>query len=99
MYFDRFNFVPLEAVFGAAQIESYRARLQDHALVEGAMDFYESRPDLTDAQILETWDDMEEHDGTDRETDDPVVLWFKVKAQMRVLSMGLTYSAPLGPHW
>ena len=38
-------------------------------------------------------------DSTDRETDDQVVLWFKVKAQMRALSMGLTYSSPLGPHW
>lgn len=99
MYFDRFNFVPLEAVFGAARIESYRARLQKHPLVEGAMKFYESRPDLTDEQILETWDDVEGPDGTDRETDDQVVLWFKVKAQMRALSMGLTYSSPLRPHW
>ena len=77
-YFDKFNFVPLKAVFGGTQIEAYKERLQDHASVEGAMSFYESRPDLTD---------------------DPVILWFQVKAQMRVLSMVLTYSEPLGPYW
>ena len=99
MYFDRFNFVPLEAVFGPARIEAWRTRLRDHAIVEGAMNFYDSRPDLTDAQILQSWDDMEGPDSADRETDDLVVLWFKVKAKMRVLSMVLTYSEPLSPHW
>ena len=99
MYFDRFNFVPLEAVFGAARIDSWRARLGDHTMVEGAMNFYKSRPDITDEQVLQTWDDMEGPDDADRESDDPVVLWFKVKAQMRVLSMVLTYSEPLRPHW
>ena len=99
MYFDRFNFVPLEAVFGGPQVEAYRARLQDHALVEGAKNFYELRPDLTYEEILETWDRMEWPEGVDRETDDQVVLWFRVKAQMRVLAMTLTYSRPLGSHW
>ena len=99
MYFDRFNFIPLEAVFGASRIESYRARLQNHVLVKDAMDFYESRPDLTDEQILESWNDLEEHDGAGRETDDTILLWFKVKAQLRVISMVLAYSAPLLPHW
>ncbi len=99
MYFDKFNFVPLRAVFGEAQIEAYKARLQDHELVEGAMSFYESRPDLTDGQILKTWDSIGGSRAADRETDDPVVLWFQVKAEMRVVSMVLTYSDPLGPHW
>ena len=99
MYFDKFNFVPLKAVFGGAQIEVYKARLQDHEFVEGAMSFYESRPDLTDEQILETWDGIGGSRAADRETDDPVILWFQVKAKMRVLSMVLTYSKPLGPCW
>ena len=99
MYFDKFNFVPLKAVFGGAQIEVYKARLQDHEFVESGMSFYESRPDLTDEQILETWDGIEGSSAADRETDDPVVLWFQVKAKMRVLSMVLTYSEPLGPYW
>ena len=99
MYFDRFNFIPLEAVFGAARIESYRARLEDHELVKDAMDFYESRPDLTDEQILDSWSNSEELYGAERETDDAVVLWFKVKAQMRVMSMVLAYSEPLLPDW
>ena len=91
--------VPLKAVFGGAQIEVYKARLQDHEFVEAGMSFYESRPDLTDEQILETWDGIEGCSAADRETDDPVVLWFQVKAKMRVLSMILTYSKPLGPYW
>ena len=99
LYFDRFNFASLEAAFSAAQIETYRARLQHHALVEDAKEFYESRPDLTEEQILETWRDVEEHKGADRQTDDLVSLWFKAKAQMRVLSMTLTYSKPLRPNW
>ncbi len=99
MYFDTFNFVPLEAVFVVAQIESWRTRLRDHLAVKVALDFYNSRPDLTGDQILQTWDDMEGSRSADRETDDPVALWFMVKAQMRALSMGMTYSEPLGPHW
>ena len=99
LYFDRFNFVPLEAVFGGTLIDFWRTRLRDHTLVDGAMNFYNSRPDLTDEQILQTRDNIERFDGAGRETKDPVLLWFKAKAQMRALSMGLTYSEPLGPHW
>ena len=99
MYFDRFNFVPLVAVFGEETIETYRARLKGHQVVEFAMDFYESRPDLTLEQILETWDDETRPQPTGEELNDPVSLWFRVKAEMRVISMGLTYSEPLGRHW
>lgn len=99
MYFDKFNYVPLEAVFDATQIESWRTRLKDRPTVQVALDFYNSRQDLTSEQILQTWDDMEGSSQADRETDDPVALWFMVKAQMRALSMGLTYSEPMLPHW
>ena len=47
MYFDEFNFVPLTAVLGGDGIESRRARLKGREVVEAAMQFYESRPDLT----------------------------------------------------
>lgn len=99
MYFDKHNFVPLKAVFSGEQIEAYKARLRDHECVKSAMNFYDSRPDLTDEQILETWNVIDGSTVADRETDDLVVLWFQVKAQMRVLSMVLTYSEPLGPYW
>ena len=99
MYFDRFNFVPLKTVFGEARIEVYRSRLRDRPPVESAMSFHEARPDLTAEQILETRDDVEEREGADRETEDPVILGFRRKAEMRVLAMALTYSDPLGPYW
>ena len=99
MYFDKFNFVPLKAVFGKETIETYRVRLKDREIIEGAMNFYKSRPDLTREQMLETWSGENETGSIDGESDDPIVLWFRAKAQMRVLSMVLTYSAPLGRHW
>ena len=98
-FFDKFNFVPLKAVFGLAQIESWRSRLRNHPTVERAMDIYNSRPDLIEKEILQTWDYVEGSSSVDRDTDDPVARWFKVKAQMRAISMGMTYSEPLGPHW
>lgn len=98
-FFDKFNFVPLEAVFGPAQIESWRSRLKDHPTVEDALDIYNSCPDLTDEEILQTWDDFEWSRHLDRDTDDPVAWWFTVKAHMRAISMGMTYSEPFGPHW
>ncbi len=98
-YFDKFNFVPLEAVFGIAQIESWRSRLRNHLTVEGLLDFYNSRLDLTEEEILQTWDYVKCSSPVDRETDDPVARWFTVKAQMRAISMGMTYSEPLGPYW
>ena len=99
MYFDKFNFVPLMAVFGEQAINAYRVRLQDHSFVEGAMSFYESRPDLTREQILDTWDREDGAEVANEDLEDPVALWFRMKAQVRVLSMTLTYSDPLGPHW
>lgn len=99
MYFDRFNFVPLDAVLDADVVNSWRSRLQNHPLVERAINIYNSRPDLTDEQILQTWHDVGEPEQTPRETDDPLLLWFKAKAQMRALSIRLTYSEPMGQYW
>ncbi len=99
MFFDEFNFVPLKAVFGDEKIETFRARLKDHQFVEGAMNFYRSRPDLTREEMLATWNGEDGMGPVDVESDDPIVLWFRSKAQARVLSMTLTYSNPLGKHW
>ena len=95
MYFDKYNFVPLIAAFGTAQIETCRTRLQNHELVQVGKQFYESRPDLTRAQILKTWNDENQREAADDATDDMVVLWFRAKAQMRVISWVLSYAEPL----
>ena len=97
MYFDRFNFVPLEAVLGEDQIKNYRARVSDHHIVSGAMEFYDSQPDLTHEQILATWNDMDDPEAPNEAKGDVEALWFRVKATMRVLSMGLAYAKPLTP--
>lgn len=99
MYFDTFNFVPLMAVFGEEAVEMYRARLRDHERVEGAMNFYESRPDLTREQILETWVADDGTEGVEDELDDPLSFYFRAKVEMRVASIALTYSDPIRPHW
>ena len=99
MYFDEFNFVPLRAVLGGDAIESCRARLKDREVVEATMQFYESRPDLTSDQILATWDDEDGSEAPGDELEDPVALGLRVKVRNRVVSMALTFSDPLGPHW
>lgn len=99
MYFDKCSFVPLMAVFGAAQIETFQARLKDHDSVQFAMQLYESRPDLTREQIFETWSDEDGSETADDVTDDMDVLWHRTKAQMRNLSWMLSYVKPLGPYW
>ena len=99
MYFDEFNFVPLRAVLGGDAIEACRARLKDHDVVEAAMQFSESRPDLTRDQILATWNDEDGSEAPGDESDDPVALWLRAKVRNRVVSMVLTYSDPPGPHW
>ena len=63
------------------------------------MQFYESRPDLTRDQILSTWDDDDGSEVPSDGSDDPVVLWLRAKVRHRVVSMVLTYSDPLSPHW
>ena len=98
MYFDRFNVVPLEAVFGKEQIEKCRARMQEHHIVRGAMDFYDSQPDLTHGEILATWNDIDEPEAPHEAKGNVDALWFHVKAKMRVLSMVFAYAKPLTPH-
>lgn len=97
MYFDKFNMVPLKAVFNDSQIESWTSRLKCHPTVEFALDFHNSRPNLTKERILQSWDNSEEFDGKGRETDDPAVLWLKAKLEMRAISMATAYSRPLTP--
>ena len=99
MYFDRHNFIPLTAVFGEPQIEIYRKRLRNREIVESAMEFYESRPELTREQILETWSNEDDEEVADALPDDLKALWFRAKAQMRVTSMTLSYVEPLHSNW
>ena len=99
VYFDNSNFIPLMAVFGDETISAYKKRLQDNDFVEGVMQYYESRPDLTRKQILETWDDREGHNVSAEARKDPVTLWVHVKAESRLFSMMLTYSDPIGRNW
>ena len=99
MYFDEYNFVPLAAALGEDAIETRRARLKDHENVDFAMQIYESRPDLTLDQILDTW---QEDDGADvpaGAADDPMALWLQTKVRTRAASLVLTYSDRLSPHW
>ena len=99
MYFHEFSFVPLRAVLGEDAIAARRARLKDREIVEAGMQFYESRPDLTRDEILATWDDEDGSEGAGDEPDDPVALWLRAKVRNRVVSMVLTYSDPVSPHW
>ena len=99
MYFDKYNFVPLLAVFGNETITTYKGRLGDHDLVKTAMSFYESRPELSQQQIYQTWKEDGGVEGEIEEMDDLVVPWLCARAQMRAMSMLLTYSDPLVPHW
>lgn len=59
MFFDAFNFVPLQAAFGERRIDDHRARFKDHEFVKSAMDYYDSQPDLATEQILGRWDDQD----------------------------------------
>ena len=101
MYFDQFNFVPLKAVFDAAQIEVYQVRVQDHDVVQAARQYYESQPDLTREQILETWDDniYKGKITGDSATNDPIHLWFLAKVQHRATLWVLSYTESLRPNW
>ena len=99
MYSDEYNFVPLAAALGDDAMEIYRARLKDHEIVDLATQVYESRPDLTRAQILETWQDDDGPEVPADAADNPVALWLQTKVRTRAASMVLTYSDRLGPHW
>lgn len=96
-YFDEINFVPLKAAFDDDTIRSWKKRLRCHQIVERAIDFYNSRPNLTQDQILKSWDDSEEFGGMGRETDELEVLRLKAKMEMRAILMAFAYSRPLKP--
>lgn len=98
MYFDKYNFVPLSAVFDQETISTYQGRLQGHDLVKTAMRFYGSRPELSEQQIQETRTDDEGVVSKVEKLNDFTASWFCMKAQMRATSMPLTYVDPLSPH-
>ena len=99
MYFDEYNFVPIAAALGDDAIEIYRARLKDHEIVDLATQVYESRPDLTRDQILDTWEDDNGAEVSGDAADNVAALWLKTKVRTRVALMVLTYSNRLSPHW
>ncbi len=99
MYFDAFNVVPLKAVFGEHRIKEYRARLNDHEIVQMVMDVYNSWPDQTIEQIQECWDNQCAAEFDSEVPEDVASRWFLEKSRMRVLYMMLSYAKPLGPHW
>ncbi len=92
LYFDKYNFVPIMAIFDEAQIEKYRMRLRNHELVQTGVDFYKSRPYLTRDEILQTWDHKLRGDLPNNAADNLEGLYFQGKAETRVSSWALPYS-------
>lgn len=93
LYFDEFNFVPIQAIIDEAQLETYRTRLQDHYLVQLGKQWYESLSDLTDEEIRQTWnnpDNKREH-LSDNATQEFECLYFRKKAEFRVTVLASTY--------
>ena len=94
LYFDQFNFVPFQAVFHEAQLETYRTHLQNHDLVQTGKQIYELRSDLTDEEIRQTWNNsyskMENLEGA--EIHELEYLYSQVKAQMRVAILAFSYN-------
>ena len=58
MFFDAFNFVPLQAAFGKRRIDEHRARFKEHEFVRSVMDYCDSQPDLTTEQIADRWENQ-----------------------------------------
>ncbi len=94
MFFEEFNFVPLEAVFGEETIEIFRARLKDREAVESTMNFCRSRSDLMREETLATWSGEDGMEPIDDEPDDPIVLRFRANARMFALSIADVLRSP-----
>jgi hypothetical protein len=94
MFFDEFNVVPLHAALGEEMMEKYRTAAKETELVEDVMKFYDSQPDLSDEQILRRWDkEYDREFGGAGPPKDIQSRWALVKAQMRVVTMALSYRA------
>lgn len=92
--FDESNHIPVREALGVERRDTYRAHYGDSESLRALLDRFNARPNLTDAQIMESWplepiDDA--HLGFEERTFHRET---QMKARLRALMVGFTYSNP-----
>ena len=94
LYFNKIDFIPLNAVLGEERIKEYRERLGNREVIQDIMNSYESRPDFTPEQLIGTLDDSWRREFGNDIPDDLDGCWFLMKTKLHVMSMAMAYTSP-----
>jgi len=101
LFFDQSGFTALKKAMSPEKLELYRKHYASNPDLESLADFYNTRPDLGDVEILETW--KEEEPESERESatvQDRIALRYTMmKAKMRALHWTAAYGGFSDPPW
>lgn len=96
-FFDKFNYVPLKRALGEKMCNEYGLFYKTNIDVVYKLEWFNSRPNLELSEILSTWSENEEGPiprGISSIEDSQInSMIAQIKAKLRVISLGLTYSA------
>jgi hypothetical protein len=91
--FDESNHIPVREALGVKRRDTYRAHYGDSESLRALLDSFDSRPNLTDAQVMETWP-LEPIDDAHLDFEQRIFhRATQMKARLRAIIVGVTYSS------
>jgi hypothetical protein len=87
LFFDAANFAPLERALGSQVIATYRDHYRDRDPPQTQIEWFESRPERSEEEILASWTAKTPLPGAGRPFEERVILGYAVvKSEMRALA-------------
>lgn len=92
LFFDQSGFTAIKKAMSPEKLELYRKHYASNPDVESLADLYNTRPDLGDVEILETWNEEEPEAEREATVQDRIALRYTMmKAKMRALHWTAAY--------
>jgi|GEM_PF-2523249 len=92
VFFDQSNFIPLREWLGSKCTNSYIIHYRGQKHLNELINWYNNHKDMTDKEILKSWDDANNPDDYDMPIEERILIrWTSMKADMRLLSIAFAF--------
>lgn len=92
LFFDHSNFVSIREWLGPKLTNAYILHYKNQTKLKELFEWYENRKNMTDQEILESWNDSWDPDDFDLPSEERIIVrWTVIKTELRIFSMAFAF--------